>query len=122
MATFDPACKLTRKPVAGFVYSQTNDRLWRKNRQTQNGSTCVGRDINRNWPYQWNISGGSSPNPCGETYRGQAPGDSAEIPGLVAKLQEIQAQQGIKLYIDWHSYSQLFLSRMFPPRHMIEQC
>jgi carboxypeptidase A2 len=31
----------------GFVYTQTNDRLWRKNRQTVSGNTCVGRDINR---------------------------------------------------------------------------
>lgn len=31
----------------GFVYSQTTDRLWRKNRQTVSTSTCVGRDINR---------------------------------------------------------------------------
>jgi len=31
----------------GFVYSQTTDRLWRKNRQTVSGNSCVGRDINR---------------------------------------------------------------------------
>ena len=37
-------------PIAnpdGFVYSQTTDRLWRKNRQTVSGNSCVGRDINR---------------------------------------------------------------------------
>jgi carboxypeptidase A2 len=31
----------------GFVYTQTTDRLWRKNRQTVSSSSCVGRDINR---------------------------------------------------------------------------
>lgn len=99
--------------MAGFVYSQTNDRLWRKNRQTQSGSSCVGRDINRNWPYQWDVSGGSDPNPCGQTYRGAAPGDSTEISGLIATLEDIQAQQSIKLYMDWHSYSELFMWRTF---------
>ena len=38
----------------GFSYSQTNNRLWRKNRSAApSGSTCLGTDINRNWPYQW---------------------------------------------------------------------
>lgn len=55
----------------GFVYSQTTDRLWRKNRQTVSGNSCVGRDINRNWPYQWSATGGASTNPCSETYKGE---------------------------------------------------
>jgi murein tripeptide amidase MpaA len=55
----------------GFVYSQTTDRLWRKNRQTVSGNSCVGRDINRNWPYQWSVTGGASTNPCSETYKGK---------------------------------------------------
>lgn len=99
---------------AGFAYSQTNDRLWRKNRQRQIGSSCVGRDINRNWPYQWDIAGGSSPDPCSSTYRGAAAGDATEMPGLIATLQDIQARQGVKLYIDWHSYGQLLMSRRLP--------
>lgn len=31
----------------GFAYSQTTDRMWRKNRQTTPSASCVGRDINR---------------------------------------------------------------------------
>lgn len=42
----------------GFVYTQTNDRMWRKNRSpAPSGSSCVGIDENRNWPYQWDVSG-----------------------------------------------------------------
>ncbi|PVH94062.1 Zn-dependent exopeptidase, partial [Periconia macrospinosa] len=52
----------------GFAYTQTNDRLWRKNRQTVSGSTCYGRDINRNWPFQWSTAGGASTSPCSGTY------------------------------------------------------
>jgi hypothetical protein len=36
----------------GFAYTQTNERLWRKNRQSTTSASCVGRDINRNWPNQ----------------------------------------------------------------------
>ncbi|EEP81002.1 conserved hypothetical protein [Uncinocarpus reesii 1704] len=51
----------------GFVYTQTRNRMWRKNR-TPNGGSSVGTDINRNWPFQWSGSG-SSTNPSSETYR-----------------------------------------------------
>ena len=55
----------------GFVYSQTTDRLWRKNRQTTSGSSCLGHDINRNWPYMWNVPGGASTDPCAEDFKGK---------------------------------------------------
>ena len=95
--------------MAGFVYTSTNDRLWRKNRQTRSGQSCVGTDVNRNWPYQWNIAGGSSTNPCSETYRGLAGGDTPENRALVSHLQGLASGVGVKSYIDWHSYSQLIL-------------
>ncbi|KAF2843258.1 hypothetical protein M501DRAFT_926284 [Patellaria atrata CBS 101060] len=95
----------------GFVYTQTNDRLWRKNRQTVSSSSCLGRDINRNWPYKWDVPGGSSTSPCAETYRGQAGGDAPETKGLSAHVNALaNSAQGLKLFIDWHSYSQLFMT------------
>ncbi|PSK46552.1 hypothetical protein B9Z65_5520 [Elsinoe australis] len=94
----------------GFVYSQTTDRLWRKNRQTVSGNSCVGRDINRNWPYQWSVPGGSSTDPCSETYRGVAQGDAPENRGLVANVQALKAGRGIRAYIDFHSYGQYILT------------
>lgn len=103
---------LTLNTGPGFIYSQTNDRLWRKNRQILNGSSCVGIDLNRNWPYKWDLPDGASTDPCNELYRGEAAGDSTEIPGLIAKLSEIKTKQGLKLYIDWHSPRQQFMSRM----------
>ncbi|KAK7223203.1 hypothetical protein V2G26_011206 [Clonostachys chloroleuca] len=92
----------------GFVYTQTTERLWRKNRQTRSGVSCVGTDINRNWPYQWSGSG-SSTNACAETYRGLAQGDTPENKALVAHLSGLSSGKGIKFYNDWHSYSQLIL-------------
>lgn len=92
----------------GFVYTSSNDRLWRKNRQRRSSSSCIGTDINRNWPYQW-VGSGSSTNACAETYRGQVAGDTPENRALVNHTDSLAASTGIKFYVDWHSFSQLIL-------------
>ncbi|KAK0631077.1 zinc carboxypeptidase [Bombardia bombarda] len=94
----------------GFVYTQTNDRLWRKNRQSTSGSTCIGHDINRNWPYMWSVSGGASTNPCAEDFKGPSQSSAPETTALAAQLRSVKASQGLKLFIDYHSYSQLFMT------------
>ncbi|KAL2760387.1 hypothetical protein ACRALDRAFT_2039035 [Sodiomyces alcalophilus JCM 7366] len=92
----------------GFVYTQSTDRLWRKNRQPRSGSSCVGTDGNRNWNFQWSTPGGASTSPCSETYRGQAAGDTPEIRALTTFTNSLSTR-GIKLFIDWHSYGQYIL-------------
>ncbi|KAK3299584.1 carboxypeptidase [Chaetomium fimeti] len=94
----------------GFIYTQESDRMWRKNRQTSAGSSCIGHDINRNWPYKWDTSGGASTNPCAEDFKGEAEGDAPETAVLSAWLKTTQANQGVKLFIDWHAYSQLLMT------------
>ncbi|RXG47307.1 hypothetical protein VDGE_07134 [Verticillium dahliae] len=97
----------------GFVYTQTNDRLWRKNRQPppNNSTVCWGRDINRNWPYKWDANpNGASADPCHFGYKGEAPGDTPEMAGLHAFIDRLRDTNGIKLFIDWHSYSQYLLA------------
>ncbi|KAH8708642.1 hypothetical protein GQ44DRAFT_752695 [Phaeosphaeriaceae sp. PMI808] len=93
----------------GFAYSQTTDRLWRKNRQVVSGNSCVGRDINRNWPYKWELTGGASTSPCSETYKGQVAGDAPENRALVAQVNQLRDTRGISLYLDVHSYGQYIL-------------
>ncbi|OHE96866.1 zinc carboxypeptidase, partial [Colletotrichum orchidophilum] len=93
----------------GFVYTQSTDRLWRKNRQTNTGSSCVGRDPNRNWPYKWELTGGASTSACSETYKGAAAADTPEIKGLKAQIDSLSASRGITLYLDVHSYGQYIL-------------
>ena len=88
--------------------------MWRKNRQTTSGSSCIGHDINRNWPYKWSTSGGASTNPCAEDFKGKAEGDAPETVVLSAWLKKTQAAQGVKLFIDWHAYSQLLMTRKHP--------
>lgn len=102
------------KTGPGFVYTQTSDRLWRKNRQpppeTAANQTCYGRDINRNWETNWDASTrGASDDECSQVYRGVRPRDAPENAALDDYLRKIRDEQGIKLYIDWHSYSQLIL-------------
>ncbi|KAJ0163190.1 Metallocarboxypeptidase A-like protein [Colletotrichum tanaceti] len=94
----------------GFIYTQTTNRLWRKNRQTTPGSTCIGHDINRNWPFQWSVTGGASTNPCDEDFKGVAQGDAPETAALSAWLARTKAAQGLKLFVDFHAYSQLFMT------------
>lgn len=95
----------------GFVFSQKTDRLWRKNRQppplTAVNQACFGRDNNRNWEVAWGANDrGASTDPCSAIYKGQAPLDSPENQGLNDLILKLRDEQGIKLYIDWHSYSQ----------------
>ncbi|KAM0560023.1 hypothetical protein ACHAPJ_003981 [Fusarium lateritium] len=93
----------------GFVYTTKTDRLWRKNRQKHSHQPCVGTDINRNWPYKWDVPGGASEYPCDETYRGVEAGDTPENQALVNHTMTISKNTGIRSYVDWHSYSQLIL-------------
>ncbi|KAI1394874.1 hypothetical protein F4819DRAFT_480242 [Hypoxylon fuscum] len=93
----------------GFLYTQTSNRMWRKNRQTRSSTSAVGTDVNRNWPYQWE-GAGSSTSPGSETYRGVAAGDTPENTGIRALGDRLADVNGIKLYIDWHSYGQYILT------------
>ncbi|KAI0429946.1 hypothetical protein F5Y09DRAFT_244371 [Xylaria sp. FL1042] len=92
----------------GFVYTQTTDRLWRKNRQTRSNTTAIGTDINRNWAVGWG-GDGSSPNPSSETFSGFAPHDTPETAALAVYADRLRDLNGIKLYVDWHSYAQVIL-------------
>ncbi|KIH92410.1 hypothetical protein SPBR_02817 [Sporothrix brasiliensis 5110] len=111
----------------GFVYTQTTDRLWRKNRQDNANSThaslspssndaarstapCIGRDINRNWPMAWSVDGGASADPCAQDYRGGAQADAPETAALSSWLRATHAAQSIRLYMDYHAYGQLLMT------------
>ncbi|KAI1765017.1 hypothetical protein GGR53DRAFT_289990 [Hypoxylon sp. FL1150] len=98
----------------GFVYSQTTDRLWRKNRQpppSDADQSRIGRDINRNWEFGWDANPqGASTNPGSQTYKGEAPSDAPETQGLDKLVRQLRDGAGIKLFIDWHSYGQYILS------------
>jgi len=92
--------------VDGYVYSRTTDRMWRKNRRANQGSTCIGVDTNRNWGYMWN-TGGASANPCAETYRGINAFSEVETTVVADFITKLTNCRG---YVDFHSYSQLWMN------------
>ena len=36
-----------------YEFSRKKERFWRKNRNTNLGTTCDGVDLNRNWDFNW---------------------------------------------------------------------
>lgn len=61
----------------GYQYTFDSDRMWRKNREPNQGSQCVGTDLNRQFPVG-HLTEGGSPNPCHFGYAGTAPFTSRE--------------------------------------------
>ncbi|KAI1434859.1 hypothetical protein GGR50DRAFT_360125 [Xylaria sp. CBS 124048] len=104
-----PVVNPDAKKRTGFAYSQTTDRLWRKNRQTRSNTTAIGTDINRNWAVGWGGAGGSSSDPSDEEFSGFAPLDAPETAALAAYAARLRDLNGIKLYVDWHSPAQVIL-------------
>jgi len=89
----------------GFVYSTTTNRMHRKNMANNAGSSCVGVDLNRNWDAHWN-QGGSSSNPCSDTFHGPS-GNSEPETVVIARVME---EAAMTVYIDVHSYTELVLT------------
>jgi len=92
----------------GYVYSWETDRMWRKSRRVNAGSTCLGVDLNRNYNVYWG-QGGSSANPCSDTYMGTAPASEIETQTHNQYFRRQLSLGTIPLAISYHSYSQLIL-------------
>ncbi len=90
----------------GAEYDQQGTfKFWRKTRQVNEGSSCKGIDLNRNYGFEW-VGPGSSPSPCSETYRGAAPFSAPEAAAL---RDFINAHSNITIAISLHSYARLVL-------------
>lgn len=88
----------------GYEYSRTEHRLWRKNRATNNGDTCQGVDLNRNWSFNYTI--GASPSPCSDVYYGA---NAFSEPETKALSDAMTAVENLKLVLSLHSYGQKML-------------
>ncbi|XP_020857992.1 carboxypeptidase A1-like [Phascolarctos cinereus] len=89
----------------GFAYTHSSNRLWRKTRSINAGSSCVGVDPNRNWDAGFGLTGASS-NPCSETYHGKSAFSEVEVKSVV---DFVTNHGNIKAFISIHSYSQLLM-------------
>ncbi|XP_068943129.1 carboxypeptidase A1-like [Petaurus breviceps papuanus] len=89
----------------GFAFTHSSNRMWRKTRSINAGSSCVGVDPNRNWDAGFGLAGASS-NPCSETYHGKYANSEVEVKSIV---DFVNSHGNIKAFISIHSYSQLLL-------------
>ena len=90
----------------GYVYTHTVDRYWRKNRQVNTGSNCIGIDLNRNWDADWNGLESTSNSACSDIYVGTFPFSATEASVLKNYMESIPNLLG---HLDIHSYSALVL-------------
>ncbi|XP_008071166.1 mast cell carboxypeptidase A [Carlito syrichta] len=105
--------------VDGYIWSWTQNRMWRKNRSKNRNSNCIGTDLNRNFNASWD-SFPDTNNPCWETYRGPAPESEKETKAVTDFIRS--HLKSIKVYITFHSYSQMLLfpygyTSKLPPNH-----
>ncbi|KAM6159942.1 mast cell carboxypeptidase A [Erethizon dorsatum] len=105
--------------VDGYIWSWTQNRMWRKNRSKNPNSSCIGTDLNRNFDVSWNSSLNDN-NPCSDIYGGSAPESEKETKAVTNFIRS--HLKSIKAYITFHSYSQMLLfpygyTTKLPPNH-----
>ncbi|KAG9272133.1 carboxypeptidase A1-like [Astyanax mexicanus] len=101
---FDIFLEIVTNPD-GFQYTHSSNRMWRKTRKPNSGSSCVGVDPNRNWDAGFGGSG-SSNSPCSETYRGPYAHSEPEVKAIV---DFVKSHGNLKAFVSIHSYSQMLL-------------
>ncbi|XP_075199639.1 carboxypeptidase A1-like [Anomaloglossus baeobatrachus] len=101
---FDIFLEIVTNPD-GYAYTHSTNRMWRKTRSINVGSSCIGVDPNRNWNAGFGGPGSSS-NPCDETYHGAHPHSEPEVNAVV---DFILAHGNVKAMLTIHSYSQMLL-------------
>lgn len=104
----------------GYVYNELTDPngggLWRKNRNTNGGSGCLGVDLNRNYSYEFGMNNScSSPDPCSNIYRGTGPFSEAEAAALRDHLQTVTPRTAFSIHSTAGSYLMPFGFDTTPP-------
>ncbi|KAF7651209.1 hypothetical protein LDENG_00114180 [Lucifuga dentata] len=89
----------------GYVYTHTQNRMWRKTRSKSPGSVCHGVDPNRNWDAEF-AGPGASNNPCSDSYHGPSAHSEIEVMNVV---NLIRSHGNFKAFISVHAYSQLLM-------------
>uniref|UniRef100_A0A673IKW5 Carboxypeptidase A2-like n=1 Tax=Sinocyclocheilus rhinocerous TaxID=307959 RepID=A0A673IKW5_9TELE len=89
----------------GYVFTHTDNRMWRKTRSVNSGSSCRGVDPNRNWDAGFG-GPGASKDPCSESYHGPYANSEVEVKNVV---DLIMGHGNFKSFISIHSYSQLLM-------------
>lgn len=95
----------------GWNYVFDVDNNWRKNRRP-NPDGSLGVDLNRNYPFGWDLSCGGSEDPGSNTFRGPSAGSEPEMQTMIAW----QADRKFSKIVDLHSSGRgVPASRLGPP-------
>ncbi|CAH2241664.1 jg26964 [Pararge aegeria aegeria] len=86
----------------GYVYSMSNDRMWRKNRNKL-GNGLVGVDLNRNFDYNF-CSHDSSNKSTDDNYCGSRPFSEPETQAISNYVR--RNSYNLKFYFSIHAYGQ----------------
>ncbi|XP_053174885.1 carboxypeptidase A1-like [Scomber japonicus] len=94
----------------GYEYTRSRrevslNRLWRKTRKPNPGSSCIGVDPNRNWDAGFGGPGASN-DPCRSDYRGPRANSESEVKSIV---DFVTSHGNFKAFITVHAFSQLLL-------------
>lgn len=90
----------------GRVHVMTVDGMWRKNRATNPGTSCIGVDLNRNADFLWGVTQGqTSCSPCSDVYAGPSAFSEPET----RNVKHLLDTHRIVTFADVHSYSELIL-------------
>ncbi|XP_061492978.1 mast cell carboxypeptidase A-like [Rhineura floridana] len=95
--------------IDGYIWTWTEDRMWRKNRANNSNSSCIGTDLNRNFDASWGTEDIFSHDPCEEEYCGPSEESEPETKAVASFIRD--HLPAIRGYISFHSYSQML---MFP--------
>jgi len=90
----------------GSLWSETDNRMWRKNRADNNGDRCKGVDLNRNWNPDWSGRGSTSSSKCSDVYYGPSAFSEPETQALKNLLDEAP----VNIQLDVHSFGNLILA------------
>ncbi len=96
----------------GYVYNESiapnGGGMHRKNRRDTgcDSGTAHGVDLNRNYGYSWGTNNeGSSPDPCANTYRGDAAFSEPET----AVVRDFMASMDFRNVLHYHTYTNLLI-------------
>ena len=100
-----------------YEWSWVGDRMWRKTRMANAGSSCVGTDPNRNWDFHWGEAG-SSTNPCSDSFQGHAPANQPSV----AAVQKYICGAGLVSYINFRAAVERTRDRPRPALAHLQRC
>ncbi|XP_059183902.1 carboxypeptidase O-like [Centropristis striata] len=92
--------------VDGYLFSWSDDRLWRKNRSPGPSAGCYGTDLNRNFDANWGTLGVSN-NCSSQIYPGAQPVSEPEAQAVTYFVGSRKDE--FLCFLTIHSYGQLLL-------------